>query len=84
MRKRSDPKNGTNCDPNKKGIVYLFDNCVCLSKEAFSYVRDSCNIPPRKLLEAFRETEFLIESNWNTECAPTRRKVDNSKGKNSK
>lgn len=80
MRKRSDPKNGTNCDPNKKGIVYLFDNCVCLSKEAFSYVRDSCNIPPRKLLEAFRETEFLIESNWNTECAPTRRKVDNSKG----
>lgn len=75
VRKRRDSKNGTDCDPNKKGVVYLLDNCVCLTKEAFTFVRESCNIPLQTLSEAFRMENVLVESNWKTGTMQTRRKV---------
>lgn len=65
VRCNNDPRNGTACEPGKEGIIYFLQGCVCLSKEAYSFIQRACNISPKILRDALKHSGFFMKSNWN-------------------
>lgn len=65
VRYNNDLRNGEACEPGKEGIVYFLKGCVCLSEEAYSYMQKVCNIRPRRLQNALKNSGFFVKSNWN-------------------